>query len=140
MYQNVAVEKIPLPNDIREEYNSYAEELDYDRVGDVTFTHEYFMPDEYKDIDLGKYLKSRCSNDEEWARCEEELQLFQMAGAEDFLKYLIYLKDTMVQKKIIWGVGRGSSVSLFSLYLIGIHKVDSIKYGLDYSDFFKIKE
>jgi len=37
----------------------------------------------------------------------------------------------------MWGVGRGSSVSSYILYLIGVHKIDSIKYDLDYKEFLR---
>ena len=41
----------------------------------------------------------------------------------------------MGENKIVWGVGRGSSVSSYILYLLGVHKVNSIKYGLNITDF-----
>ena len=53
------------------------------------------------------------------------------------LKYLKYLVDTMRENKIVWGVGRGSSVASYVLYLIGVHKIDSIKYELDIKEFLK---
>jgi len=34
-------------------------------------------------------------------------------------------------------VGRGSSVSSYILYLIGIHRVDSLRYGFSISDYLK---
>ena len=55
------------------------------------------------------------------------------------LKFLVYLIDIMRSNNIVWGVGRGSSVSSYVLYLLGVHKVDSIKYGLDITDFLKDK-
>jgi DNA polymerase III alpha subunit len=53
------------------------------------------------------------------------------------LKYIKYLVDTMREHKIVWGVGRGSSVASYALYLIGVHKIDSVKYGLDINEFLK---
>jgi DNA polymerase III alpha subunit len=55
----------------------------------------------------------------------------------DLLFYLKYLVDTMRENKIVWGVGRGSSVASYVLYLIGVHKIDSIKYELDINEFLK---
>jgi DNA polymerase III alpha subunit len=55
----------------------------------------------------------------------------------DLLRYLKYLVDTMRSKNILWGVGRGSSVASYCLYLLGIHKVDSVKYDLDIKEFLK---
>jgi DNA polymerase III alpha subunit len=37
----------------------------------------------------------------------------------------------------VWGVGRGSSVSSYVLYLLNVHRIDSIKYNLDYQDFLR---
>ncbi len=53
------------------------------------------------------------------------------------LNLLLYLVDHFRTNKIVWGVGRGSSVASYILYLIGIHKVDSIKYDLDIGEFLK---
>ena len=38
---------------------------------------------------------------------------------------------------VIWGVGRGSSVASYVLYLIGIHKVDSMYYDLPINEFLR---
>ena len=66
-----------------------------------------------------------------------ELLLFQERDMFDLLKYLKYLVDTMRENNIIWGVGRGSSVSSFVLYLIGIHKINSLYYDLSIEEFLK---
>ena len=55
----------------------------------------------------------------------------------DLLCYLKYLVDTMREHNIVWGVGRGSSVASYCLYLLGVHKIDSIKYELDIREFLK---
>ena len=41
------------------------------------------------------------------------------------------------KNKFIWGVGRGSSVSSYILYLIGVHRVNSLKFGFDIKDYLK---
>jgi len=53
------------------------------------------------------------------------------------LQFLIYLVDTARNNNVVLGVGRGSSVASFALYLIGVHKIDSIKYDLDVEDFLR---
>ena len=55
----------------------------------------------------------------------------------DLLKYMVYLVDFMRENDIVWGVGRGSSVSSYVLYLIGVHKVDSVQFDLDYHEFMR---
>jgi DNA polymerase III alpha subunit len=55
----------------------------------------------------------------------------------DVLKAMKYLVDTLRANNVVWGVGRGSSVASYALYLIGVHKIDSIKYNLPIEEFFK---
>jgi DNA polymerase III alpha subunit len=45
--------------------------------------------------------------------------------------------DTFREEKIVWGVGRGSSVASYVLYLLGVHKVDSLKYNLNVDEFLR---
>ena len=73
----------------------------------------------------------------EMTRTTHELYLYDKYGIIDVLKVCVYIVDTLRKHNIIWGVGRGSSVSSYVLYLIGIHKVDSIKYELDINEFLK---
>jgi DNA polymerase III alpha subunit len=53
------------------------------------------------------------------------------------LKYLKYLVDVMTENKIIWGVGRGSSVASYVLYKLGVHRIDSMFYNLDVHEFLR---
>jgi DNA polymerase III alpha subunit len=48
-----------------------------------------------------------------------------------------YIVDTLRANNIVWGVGRGSSVASYVLHLIGVHKIDSIKYSIPIEEFFK---
>jgi DNA polymerase III alpha subunit len=43
----------------------------------------------------------------------------------------------MRKNNILWGVGRGSSVASFVLYLIGIHRINSLFYNLPIEEFLK---
>ena len=97
----------------------------------------WFMDDFYKNMDIAKWLVEQCSSPEELDRVGEELVLFVQHDMLDVLKYLKYLVDTMRQNNLVWGVGRGSSVASYCLYLLGVHKVNSIKYGLDIHEFLK---
>lgn len=96
----------------------------------------WFMPDNYCP-NLIEFLYNQCTTEEQKNRVNQELELFIQHNLIDVLFYLKYLVDTMRDNKIIWGVGRGSSVSSYVLFLIGIHKVDSLKYDLDIKEFFK---
>jgi DNA polymerase III alpha subunit len=98
---------------------------------------EWFMPEEYLSFPIHQWLIDQCKTEEERARVDQELLLFIQHGMFDLLFYLKYLVDTMRKNNIVWGVGRGSSVASYVLYLIGIHKIDSIKYDLDITEFLK---
>ena len=97
----------------------------------------WFMGESYKDMDIAKWLVEQCTTAEELDRVGQELMLFVQHDMIEVLKYLKYLVDTMRQNNIVWGVGRGSSVASYCLYLIGVHKVNSIKYELDIHEFLK---
>jgi DNA polymerase III alpha subunit len=103
---------------------------------DKTNQAQWFMPEDYCP-NLVEMLYSMCANPEQTERVNTELELFIQHGMFDLLYYLKYLVDTMRENNIVWGVGRGSSVASYVLYLIGVHKVDSIKYELDIHEFLK---
>ena len=104
---------------------------------DLKNQKEWFMPKDAVQENLMESLWGMCKTDQQRARVEEELELFSQHGMIDLLFYLKYLVDTMRNNNIIWGVGRGSSVASYVLYLMGIHKIDSIKYNLDIKEFLK---
>lgn len=95
------------------------------------------IPLNYQQLDISNWLLEQCKTTEETIRIIEELKLFDQHNMIDVLKCLKYLVDFMREHNIVWGVGRGSSVSSFCLYLIGIHKINSIKYDLDIREFLK---
>lgn len=99
---------------------------------------DWFMPEDYCP-NLVEMLYGLCETDEQKDRVTKELELFIQHGMFDLLFYLKYLVDTMRANNVVWGVGRGSSVASFVLYLIGVHKIDSIKYNLDIHEFLKEK-
>jgi DNA polymerase III alpha subunit len=70
-------------------------------------------------------------------RISIELEMYRTRNLYPILQVLIYIIDTMRKHDIVWGVGRGSSVASYVLYILGIHKVDSLKYNLDINEFLK---
>jgi DNA polymerase III alpha subunit len=98
---------------------------------------DWHMPQEYQDLDMLNYLLDRCGSDQERARVEEEYQLFEQKGFTKVLQFLVYFIDTLRQHNIVWGVGRGSSVSSFCLFLIGVHKINPLLYDLDHREFLR---
>ena len=99
--------------------------------------NNWFMPDEYKHMDIAEYVLGLCSTQEQLQRCGQELMLFQEKNLFDLLKYLKYLVDVMRENNIIWGVGRGSSVASYVLYKLGVHRIDSMFYDLDPQEFLR---
>lgn len=97
----------------------------------------WLMPESYKTLDIAKWILDQCKGEAELQRVGEELFLYQEYELFDFLKYMKYLVDTMRKHNIVWGVGRGSSVSSFVLYLIGVHKINSLYHELDIKEFLR---
>jgi len=97
----------------------------------------WHMPEEYLTMDIAKWVLDQCKDETELQRAGEELLLFQDRGMFPLLKYLKYLVDTMRTHNIVWGVGRGSSVASFILFLTGIHRINSLHYDLSIDEFLK---
>jgi DNA polymerase III alpha subunit len=97
----------------------------------------WFMPDKYLNIDVEQYVLNMVSTEIEQQRITHEMKLYRERNLEPVLRLIIYLVDLMREKQIVWGVGRGSSVSSYVLYCIGLHKVNSIKYDLSIEEFLR---
>lgn len=106
---------------------------DYDNVRQ----QEWFMPPSYKNLDIAEHVLSLCHTQEQLQRAGQELLMFQERGLFDLLRYLKYLVDVMRDHQVIWGVGRGSSVASYVLFLLGVHRVDSMFYDLDPAEFLR---
>ena len=98
---------------------------------------QWFMPDEYRHIDIAQHILDLCTTQEQLQRTGEELLLVQEHDLFDLLRYLRYLVAVMRDNRIIWGVGRGSSVASYVLYLLGVHRIDSMFYDLDPREFLR---
>ena len=97
----------------------------------------WHMPEEYKNFDIAKWCLKQCENNEQLQRVGRELVMYQERGLMRLLLFLRYFVKYMRKHNIVWGVGRGSSVASYVLYLIGVHKIDSIFYNLDVEDFLR---
>ena len=137
-------------NDDIDKFNAAMEEQGFDKlqkyipldVDQKTFDGvcqgEWFMPDEYKALDVYSFVMNKAGDDlAELERVEEELAQFKVRGMTNLLRYMIYLVDFMRENDIVWGVGRGSSVASYVLYLIGVHRINSIQYDLDWREFLR---
>jgi len=117
---------------VPKQVDSYEDQKFFDEANRCS----WFIPEDYcPDLIAGLY--SMCETQEQTDRVSEELEAFIKHGMLDLLFVLKYIVDTLRQNNIVWGVGRGSSVASYVLYLIGVHKIDSIKYNLDWQEFLR---
>lgn len=130
---NYALKKNYLDNNKLEKLETIQLDVEeFDRINQ----ENWFIPDEYKNLDIKSYVLDKTPA-HAIDRVNEELNLYDKYNIIDVLKVCIYIIDTLRNNNIVWGVGRGSSVASYVLYLIGVHKVDSIKYDLDINEFLR---
>ena len=106
---------------------------DFDKIN----CEQWHMPEKYYKINVLEWLLDRCQNDEEKLRVQTEYDLFEKKKFVRVLQFLIYFVDTLRANNIVWGVGRGSSVASFCLFLIGVHKINPLLYNLDITEFLR---
>jgi DNA polymerase III alpha subunit len=104
---------------------------------DALRQQKWHMPEQYCNMDIAEHVLSLCQTDAELQRAGHELMLYQERGLFDLLRYLTYLVDVMRDNQVIWGVGRGSSVASYVLYLLGVHRINSMFYDLDVGEFLR---
>jgi len=131
---NRSVAELHAELDLLDSYHSIDQSIEeFDHI----LQGNWRMPQEYKDLDIAEYVLNLCQQEQELQRVGQELLLYQERNLFNLLKYLKYLVDTLRQNNIVWGVGRGSSVASYVLFLIGVHKIDSVYYNLDIGEFLK---
>ena len=115
----------------------HQEHLNYPISPQEIDTTNWFIPYEYKTMDIVDWLYQQCPSLEIRERVVEELRLFAKHDMMPVLKTMKYVVDTLRANNVVWGVGRGSSVASYVLFMIGVHKIDSVKYKLPINEFFK---
>jgi DNA polymerase III alpha subunit len=104
---------------------------------DSALQSDWFMPPEYKEFDVKEWCLSRCTTNEQIKRVEAEMAAYEERGMIPLLQWTKHFVDTCNENGIVWGIGRGSSVASFVLYLLGVHQIDSVKYNLDWQEFLR---
>jgi DNA polymerase III alpha subunit len=151
LYENPGLRFDSMPITDPEQYNQSVMQLYYDTPKLVKYTRptvsveefdkqnqqQWAMPDEYRNFDIAEWLLHQCKTEEELQRVGQELMMYQDRGMFDLLRYMRYFVSVMRDKKVVWGVGRGSSVASYCLYLIGVHRINSIYYDLDIAEFLR---
>lgn len=123
----------------------YLQRIDFERLNypippnDID-TSRWSIPKEYQDLDIENWVLNQCKDVLSYSRAEQELALYRQNDMIPVLKTMKYIVDTLRANNIVWGVGRGSSVASYVLHVIGVHKIDSIKYNLPIEEFFKEKQ
>lgn len=143
LYRNKDISDIVFENPTQ--FNQFANELDVETlILEANWSQEFNIPQHYKEIDVEDYVKKLIPNGvdgtdnaEASQRVEMELALYKARNLYSILQLMIYIVDMMRKNNLVWGVGRGSSVASYVLYLIGVHKINSITYNLDIEEFLK---
>lgn len=112
-------------------------EVEPEAVPHETRLSRWMIPEEFKTIDIEAYCLALCAADDEVERVRHEMVLFKQRGLVPLLQALTYMVSVFRENKIVWGIGRGSSVASFVLFLIGVHKIHPMKFGLDIEDFLR---
>lgn len=99
----------------------------------------WYIPAQYSNMDIESFLVDQCPK-ENYDRLITELELYREHEMIPVLRTMKYIVDTLRKNNIVWGVGRGSSVASYVLFLLGVHKIDSVKYKLPIEEFFKEKQ
>jgi DNA polymerase III alpha subunit len=128
------------------EYNTVSDQkLTVKTECDEIFPPVWNLPAQYETLDLDEYLLGlidKVEHDDLYEkrveRLSTEIWMFKQLQLDEVLRMLIYVIDTLQEKNIVWGVGRGSSCSSYLLYLLGLHEVDSVKYEIEISDFISV--
>jgi DNA polymerase III alpha subunit len=120
-------------------FQRFNEQLDSISIEDfdAALQSDWFMPPEYRDFNVQEYCLSRCTNTEQARRVLDEMAAFEERGMIPLLQWTKHFVDTCNENGIVWGVGRGSSVASFVLFLLGVHQIDSVKYNLDWQEFLR---
>lgn len=138
-----------LTDDIRQ-YNKMAVDKPIEVKSQMLpLNKKWNIPDEYRSLDVFDFVAKKfeqvAENDElseeefndRLERLAIEYKHFKKRKLIPLLRTLIYVINTFEREKVVWGPGRGSSVSSYLLYVIGVHDVDSVFFGLNITDFLR---
>lgn len=116
--------------------DSPEEKLTFDEFH-LARANDWIFPVVYQQVNVLNWLLDKCKVQEEIDRVNQEYILYEERDLIMLLRLFIFLVDYMRKNNFVWGVGRGSSVSSYCLYLIGVHRVNSLLYKLDIRDYLK---
>ena len=101
-------------------------------------TQRWLVVAPYHDLAIRPLLIARCERSDEVLRVNQEMDVYEAKGLEPMLRLMVMLVDHWRATGVVWGVGRGSSVASYVLFLIGVHRIDSLAYDLPFHEFLKL--
>ena len=144
LYRMRYIDDVPFDDEVVQQFNAYSTELQLPTLtNNGNWSKEFNIPEHYKGIGVEAYIRGLIpreggsTTESPLLRVEQELAEFRARNLFPVLQLLIYIVDTLRKNNLVWGVGRGSCVASYCLFLIGIHKVNSLEYNLDLREFLK---
>lgn len=98
----------------------------------------WWLEEPYLHLPIRPLLLARCERMDEISRVHQEMDIYEAKGLVPVLRVMTMLVDHWRANDVVWGVGRGSSTASYVLFLLGLHKIDSLKYDLQFQDFLKV--
>jgi DNA polymerase III alpha subunit len=120
-------------------FHKFNEQLDSISIEDFdsALQSDWFIPEECQHFNVEEHCLDRCTTPEQVSRVKAEMSEYEKRGMIPLLQWTKHFVDTCNKNDIVWGVGRGSSVASFVLFLLGVHQIDSVKYNLDWQEFLR---
>lgn len=148
LYRGLTLDNVVMePSEDAELFNEINRKLDAGLVdlvisdtgiyGEFDWYSTWLTPAEFGGINVRDFCISMCADDRQRNRVSTEMDLYEERGMLPVLQHLIYMVSDLRSRGIVWGVGRGSSVSSYVLYLIGINRINPLKFDLDIREFLK---
>jgi DNA polymerase III alpha subunit len=105
-------------------------------------TFEWKTPPPYAGMDIPDATRSLLHekglvSDQYRGRLEAELIHAEQMDMIDFIRCLMWITDTLRINGIPWGLGRGSSCASLIMFLLGVNKVDPVRYDIPMEEFYK---
>jgi len=111
-------------------------------TGPAPDTFDWVIPEEYQNLDIIELSVSKLeqlglTSEAYTSRLEYELFEMNERGMFPFIRCVYYVVDQLRKNDIVWGVGRGSSCASLVLFVLGINRVDPVKYNIPVGEFIK---
>lgn len=99
---------------------------------------DYDLSDRVFELFFDNFVRSLTKEEiqERYDRLETESDLIRSYDIEHYIKNVYKITQQLKSQNIVWA-GRGSSCACYTLYILGIHNIDSVKYNIPYTEFFR---